>query len=174
MQSADIHLERPLSTNVMNHDDDMVLGYLRKFPNAFVSAMEVCKRAGDRRRFASQPDGAKPVLVRLTQQGVLECNVTGQYRIKPAKEEEPQKHGRPYEPRPEPPAPPAAAVTEPKVEVTVKPETSVQIGEKEKAPTIEMEAKKDSAPQVDDCKNGKVPTSPASHGHYSPETKKAA
>jgi len=168
----------------MNHDEDMILGYLRKFPNAFVSAMEICKRAGDRRRFASEPDWAKPILVRMTQQRVLECNITGQYRIKPEEEEEgPKKHGRPYEPRPEPPA---AAVGEPKVEVTAKPEIVVPTGEKEKAPTVEViphsaaaaantgEAKKHFPAQVDDNEVKVGDRRPPCAGSYNPDAKKAA
>ena len=83
----------------MNSDDNLVLSYLGKFPYAFVSAMEVCKRAADRKRFAAEPDWAKQVLITLTQQHVLECNAMGQYRIKPPEEE--QKHRKAYVPRPD-------------------------------------------------------------------------
>ena len=85
----------------MNHDDDMVLDYLGKFPHVFVSVMEVCKRAADRRRFNSQPDWARAVLSRLAQQGVLEANPTGQYRIKIKEEKEEEKKHR-NGPRPDP------------------------------------------------------------------------
>jgi len=96
----------------MNSDDNLVLSYLGKFPLAYVSAMEVCKRAADRKRFAAEPDWAKPVLVTLTQQHVLECNAMGQYRIKPPEEEE--KHRKAYVPRPDAtpePAPEVKAAT---------------------------------------------------------------
>ncbi len=79
----------------MNSDDDLVLGYLGKYPKAFISPMEVCKRAADRKRFAAEPDWAKPILVRLTQQHVLECNAVGHYRIKSEEEEERKRHRRP-------------------------------------------------------------------------------
>jgi len=36
----------PPSLKIMTGDDQMVLGYLQKYPLAFVSPMEVCKRAG--------------------------------------------------------------------------------------------------------------------------------
>src|SRR5207248_11052559 len=141
-------LGEPSLHKVMNHDEDMILGYLRKFPNAFVSAMEICKRAGDRRRFASEPDWAKPILVRMTQQRVLECNITGQYRIKPEEEEEgPKKHGRPYEPRPDTPVQASDTVAvDAKVDVTVKPTTAAPTGEKEKIPSIKGVGQGQAAP----------------------------
>jgi hypothetical protein len=171
----------------MNHDEDMILGYLRKFPNAFVSAMEICKRAGDRKRFASEPDWAKPVLVRMTQQRVLECNVTGQYRIKPEEEdEEPKKHGRPYEPRPEPTPAPEVVTAEQKAETLPKPPpNSLPSGEAQNPPSQvggnerdvagkSPEAKSDPIPQVDASKEAKTQTPPLPRiGGYK-DNKKAA
>jgi|SRR5467141_2670208 hypothetical protein len=79
----------------MNHDDKMVLDYLGKYPTSFVSVMEVCKRAADRRRFAQQPDWARPILARLTQASMLECNASGQYKLKSKHEdEEPARRAR--------------------------------------------------------------------------------
>ncbi len=117
----------------MNSDDDLVLSYLGKYPKAFISPMEVCKRAADRRRFAAEPNWAKPVLVRLAQQNVLECNVLGHYRIRCEEEEEEKKHKRPYEPRPEPAAQAQPVGSEQKVETTAKAETAVTRKEDQKS-----------------------------------------
>src|SRR5207245_7712661 len=105
--------------------------------------------AADRRRFASEPDWAKQVLIRLTQQHVLECNITGQYRIKPEEEEDPKKHGRPYVPRPEPSAPAAAE------QAAEKPATAAATGDAAKS----VEARSDPSARV---------------GGHEPEAKKAA
>ena len=44
---------------------------------------EVARRASTKKRFSENPEWAKPVLVRLTEKGVLESDVSGRYRIKP-------------------------------------------------------------------------------------------
>jgi hypothetical protein len=67
----------------MSGDEQMVLQYLNSFPNLFVSAAEVSKRAADRRRFNANPEWARPALQLLTLQGVLEVNASGHYRTKP-------------------------------------------------------------------------------------------
>src|SRR5437763_7672069 len=72
----------------MGHDEDMILVYLRKFPGAYISPMEVCKRADSRKRFVETPDWAKPLLAKMTSAGALQVNAVGHYRIKVNDEEE--------------------------------------------------------------------------------------
>src|SRR4051794_29355749 len=70
----------------MSGDEQMVLQYLNSFPNLFVSAAEVSKRAGDRRQYKANPEWARRPLHLLTLQGVLEMNASGHYRTKPKAE----------------------------------------------------------------------------------------
>jgi len=91
----------PPSLKIMTGDDQMVLGYLQKYPLAFVSPMEVCKRAGGKKCFAENPDWAKPILQRLALQRVLEVDALGHYRIRPTKEEEEEEDD--FCPRPDAP-----------------------------------------------------------------------
>src|SRR5258706_2172866 len=86
----------------MNGDDQMILGYLQKYPLSFVSAMEVSKRAAGKKRFLDNPDWAKPVLQGLTLQKILEVDALGHYRIRPVKEEEEEGTDH-FVPRPDSP-----------------------------------------------------------------------
>jgi len=78
----------------MGHDDDIILLYLHKFPGAYISPMEVCKRADSRKRFNENPDWAKPILAKMATAGVLEVNSVGHYRIRMEEEEEEPKKER--------------------------------------------------------------------------------
>ena len=106
----------------MSGDETMVLQYLNCFPNLFVAAAEVSKRAGDRRRYKANPDWAKPALQLLTMQGVLEVDASGHYRVKSrhkTEEEElppTENPANPYDTAAEPAAPsPADAPVSPEV-----------------------------------------------------------
>ena len=68
----------------MLHDERLIIEYLQTLGEAFASASEVCRRAaGDKRRWKENPDWAKPVLVQMVAQGILESNAWGQYRLVP-------------------------------------------------------------------------------------------
>jgi hypothetical protein len=92
-----------LLKNIMNGDDQMVLGYLQKYPLSFVSAMEVSKRAAGKKRFLDNHDWAKPVLQGLTLQKILEVDALGHYRIRPVKEEVEEDETDHFVPRPDGP-----------------------------------------------------------------------
>ena len=177
MQNADIQVESFSLQNVMNGDDNLVLSYLGKFPNAFVSPMEVCKRAADRKRFAAEPDWAKPILIRLTQQHVLECNAVGHYKIK-SEDEERKKHKKPYQPRPEPGAEAQPGTSEQKVETPVN-ATCKEDQKSASAPATQAAAaipvkSGESTTNPPAQKDPQVPESLPGAGGYEPPIKKAA
>jgi hypothetical protein len=69
----------------MDSDERDVVNYLQTWGASFVNAKEVARRASTKKRFGEDPDWAKPVLVRLTEKGVLEADLSGRYRMKPEK-----------------------------------------------------------------------------------------
>ncbi len=67
----------------MNEDERAIVEYLKTQGKNFVTANEICRRAGNIKRYRDERDWAKPVLMRMADQGILETNAFGQYRLKP-------------------------------------------------------------------------------------------
>ena len=67
----------------MDADEREIFQFLKSWGGEFIAVREVCRRAGGRRRFAEEPEWAKPVLHRMMERGILESNSTGQFCIKP-------------------------------------------------------------------------------------------
>lgn len=65
----------------MDSDEREVLDYLKSWPRHFVSAREVARRAGGKRRFRDEPQWAYPVLTRLLEGKLIETDGLGHYRI---------------------------------------------------------------------------------------------
>lgn len=57
--------------------------YLKHRRSQFISAREIGRGAGSRRKSRVFPDWAMPVLDRMVERGILETGPAGQYRIKP-------------------------------------------------------------------------------------------
>ena len=66
----------------MDSDERQICDYLKSWPRHFVSAREVARRAGGKRRFRDEPQWAYNVLTRLLEQGTIETDGLGHYRIK--------------------------------------------------------------------------------------------
>ncbi|HEY5912063.1 MAG TPA: hypothetical protein VJA21_15780 [Verrucomicrobiae bacterium] len=75
----------------MEADEVAISLYLKSYPGQFVSAAEICRRAGTKRRFRKQPDWALPILKRMVDAGLLESDSTGHYRLAPTQERERKK-----------------------------------------------------------------------------------
>jgi hypothetical protein len=69
----------------MDTDEREIFQFLKSWGSDYTSAMEICRRAGSKRKFHDDPTWAKPVLVRMEERGILESNLSGRYRIKPVK-----------------------------------------------------------------------------------------
>ena len=67
----------------MNSDEREIFHYLQTWGVEFISAKEVSRRAGSKKRYHEDPDWAKPLLMALAERGVLESDAMGRYRIKP-------------------------------------------------------------------------------------------
>jgi hypothetical protein len=66
----------------MDADEREIFRFLKSWGGQFVSVREICRRAGNRRRFQEEPDWARLVLLRMVGRGILESDATGHFRIK--------------------------------------------------------------------------------------------
>ena len=67
----------------MDSDERDIFLYLKTWDTEFINPMEVCRRAGSKKRFYDDPNWAKPILSRMEERGILESDIQGRYRIKP-------------------------------------------------------------------------------------------
>jgi hypothetical protein len=72
----------------MDADEREVFDFLSNYGEEWISAKEVCRRAGGKRRFTEDNNWAVPVLKRLKDSQAIEVDTMGRYRIPPATEEE--------------------------------------------------------------------------------------
>ena len=75
----------------MDTDERDIFQFLKTWGADFTNAKEVARRAASKKRFYEDPDWAKPILMRMTERGILESDVQGRYRIKPVPK---KKHGK--------------------------------------------------------------------------------
>lgn len=66
----------------MDADERDIYNYLKAFRKEFISAREVCRRAGGKKRFKYDEEWANPALTRMVDRGILETDPSGHYRIK--------------------------------------------------------------------------------------------
>lgn len=68
---------------MMDSDEREIYYYLKSWKEHYLSAHEICRRAGGKRRHRQEPEWAKPVLTRMVEKGILETDAAGYYRLKP-------------------------------------------------------------------------------------------
>jgi len=71
----------------MDSDERQICDYLKSWPHHFVSAREIARRAGGKRRFREEPQWSNTVLPRLLEQGLIETDGLGHYRLKLTRKE---------------------------------------------------------------------------------------
>jgi hypothetical protein len=76
---------------VMDADEREIYHYLSTWGSSFVNVKEICRRASSKKRFASEPDWAREPLLRMVERGVLECDSSSRFRIKPEKKDKNHK-----------------------------------------------------------------------------------
>lgn len=64
----------------MDADERQIVDYLKSWTHSYVSAKEIARRAGGKRRFHNEPQWAFPVLSRLLEKGLIESDGLGHYR----------------------------------------------------------------------------------------------
>jgi len=67
----------------MDADEREIFHFLKTRETDFTNAMEICRRAGTKKKFHDDPNWAKPILMRMAERGILESDIQGRYRIKP-------------------------------------------------------------------------------------------
>jgi hypothetical protein len=65
----------------MTADERDICNYLKSWPGQFVYGRDIARRAGGKWRFREDPEWAAPVLVALVDQGIIESDSTGHYRL---------------------------------------------------------------------------------------------
>ena len=70
----------------MNAAERDICNYLKSWPGQFVYGRDIARRAGGKWRFREDPEWSVPVLARLVQQGLVESDSTGQFRLKGKKQ----------------------------------------------------------------------------------------
>jgi len=70
----------------MNADERDICNYLKSWPGQFVYGRDIARRAAGKWRFREDPEWAMPVLAKLVEQGIVESDSTGHYRLKIKKE----------------------------------------------------------------------------------------
>lgn len=75
----------------MDSDERDIFQFLKTRGTEFVGAMEIARRAGNKKRFYDNPDWAKVVLMRMQEHGILEHDAAGRYRIKPVSRKDKNK-----------------------------------------------------------------------------------
>jgi hypothetical protein len=74
----------------MDPDELEIEIYLQRREHDGRSALDICRLAGSKKRFARDPDWAKPALARMVHHGIVEIDACGHYRLKPTLESRPQ------------------------------------------------------------------------------------
>ena len=64
----------------MDSDERQIFSYLKSWGKQFVSAREIARRAGGKRRFRDEPQWSFPVISRLMEQNLIETDGLGHYR----------------------------------------------------------------------------------------------
>jgi len=67
----------------MDADEREIFQFLKTRASEFTAAMEICRRAGNKKRFHQDPNWAKPILQRMEERAILESDQQGRFRIKP-------------------------------------------------------------------------------------------
>ena len=67
---------------VMNAQETELYEFLKRFPQLFVSVVEIGKNCGSRKLFLQDRNWARPILRRMEMEGSVESNPFGEYRVK--------------------------------------------------------------------------------------------
>ena len=66
----------------MNADEKEIIEILKRSPQTFLSMREISKRLGRGRLFEQDRNWARPILLRMEMDGLLEANPYGEYRLR--------------------------------------------------------------------------------------------
>ena len=69
----------------MDADEREIFNYLKTWGKEYVGTTEICRRAGNKKRFHEDPEWAIPILISMKERSILESDAMGRYRVKPAR-----------------------------------------------------------------------------------------
>jgi hypothetical protein len=75
----------------MDAEEREICDFLKSWQGQFVSGREICRRAGGKWRFREDDKWAIPVLTRLVDKGILECDPGGHFRIRRREQKDKKK-----------------------------------------------------------------------------------
>ena len=84
---------------ILSADELEILEFLKTLNGKFVSMLEICRRAGGRRKYKEAPAWAQPLLSRLVEAKITQVNDRGHYRVpldSKAGGKQPARHHSPY------------------------------------------------------------------------------
>ena len=67
----------------MSSDEREIFNYQQTWAGDYINAKEVSRRAGTKKRFHEDPDWARPILQAMVDNGLLESDLRGLFRVKP-------------------------------------------------------------------------------------------
>ena len=67
----------------LGYEGQLIVNFLKTAPQAFFSEREISRKAGQKRQFRDNPDWAKPLLLRLASENIIQTDAFGHYRIAP-------------------------------------------------------------------------------------------
>jgi hypothetical protein len=67
----------------MDSEEKDIFDYLKSWGRQFVSAREICRRAGGRKKWDKSPHWAMPLLNAMVDKNILETDSMAHYRIRP-------------------------------------------------------------------------------------------
>ena len=75
----------------MDADQNAICLFLKMWPGQFVSRREICRRAGGKWRFREDENWAVPVLQRMVEDGIVESDESGHFRLRKQASADPSK-----------------------------------------------------------------------------------
>ena len=67
----------------MDTDERDIFKFLKTWGTSYTAVKEIARRAASKKKFHDDPEWARPILMRMAERGILDCDVQGRYRIKP-------------------------------------------------------------------------------------------
>lgn len=71
-----------MGTSDFNADSRTILTYLKAWPSTFISGREIARKVGGKRRYAEDRFWAVPVLTQMVEEGLVEADDSGHFRLK--------------------------------------------------------------------------------------------
>jgi hypothetical protein len=72
----------------MDADERAIYYYLKARRPSFVTARDISRHVGSKRKFRYNPEWANSALLRMVERGILETNAEGSYHLKPIPRQE--------------------------------------------------------------------------------------